>query len=101
MTSLDTQSYLTNKGIKWSFIIELAPWIGGFYEVLIGLVKQCLRKSIRKICLTMVQLEMVVKEDKAVVNSQPLVYVGADFSSEFTLTPGDFLSLNPKQAYHP
>ena len=30
-TSHDTQSYLANEGITWSFIIELAPWMGGFY----------------------------------------------------------------------
>ena len=30
-TSPDTQSYLANEGIKWSFTIELAPWMGGFY----------------------------------------------------------------------
>ena len=95
-TSPDTQSYLANIGIKWSFIIEMPPWMGGFYERLIGLVKQSLRKSIGKLCLTMVQLETVVKEVEAVVNSRPLVYVGADFNSGFTLTPGDFLNLNPK-----
>jgi len=44
----------------------------------------------------MVQLETVVKEGEAAVNSRPLVYEGADFSSGFTLTPADFLSLNPK-----
>ena len=69
--------------------------MGGFYERLIGLVKQSLRKSIGKIC-SMVQLETVAKEIEAVVNSRPLVYVGADFSSGFTLTTGDYLSLNPK-----
>ena len=37
-----------------------------------------------------------MKEVEAVVNSRPLVYVGADFSSGFTITPGNFLSLNPK-----
>ena len=98
-TSPDTQSYLANEGIKWSFTIELAPWMGGFYERLIGLAKQSLRKSIGKICLTMVQLETVVKEVEAVVNSRPLVNEGADFSSGFTITPGDFLSLNPKTCH--
>ena len=90
------QSYLANEGIKWSFITELASWMGGFYERLIGLVKQCLRKSIGRICLTMVHLETVVKELEAVINSRPVVYVGADFSSAFTHTLGDFLSINPK-----
>ena len=31
-----------------------------------------------------------------VINSQPLVYVGADLNSGFALARGDFLSLNPK-----
>ena len=96
LSNPDTQSYLANEGIKWSFVIELAPWMGGFYGRLSGLVKQSHRKSIGKLCLTMVQLETVVKEIEAVVNSRPLVYAGADFSSGFTLTPGDFLSFNPK-----
>ncbi|KAL9972923.1 hypothetical protein ACROYT_G019319 [Oculina patagonica] len=47
-TSPDMQSYLANQGIKWSFIIELAPWMGGFYERLVGLVKQALRKVLER-----------------------------------------------------
>ena len=90
-TSPDTQSYLANEGIKWSSIIKLAPgW------VVIGLVKQSLRNRIGNICRTMVQLETTVKEVEAVLNSRSLVYVGASFSTEFTLIPGDFLSLSPK-----
>ena len=70
--------------------------MGGFYERLVGLVKQALRKSIGKICLNIVQLETILTEIEAVINSRPLVYVGADLKSGFALTPGDFLSLNPK-----
>ncbi|XP_044180058.1 uncharacterized protein LOC114970531 [Acropora millepora] len=77
-TSPDTQSYLANEGITWLLIIELAPWMGGFYERLVGL------------------LETILTEIEAVINSRPLVYVGADLKSGFALTPGDFLSLNPK-----
>ena len=58
--------------------------MGGLHETLIGLVKQSLRNSIEKICLTMVKLET---EIEVVVNSRSLVYVGADFSSGFTLNP--------------
>ena len=25
-------SYVSNAGIKWRFNVELAPWMGGFYE---------------------------------------------------------------------
>ena len=65
--------------------------MGGFYERLVGLVKQALRKSIGKICLNVVQLETILTEIEAVINSRPLVYVGTDLKSGFALTPGDFL----------
>ena len=83
-----TTTYLANEGVKWTFIIKLAPWMGGFYERLVGLVKQALRKSIRKICLNIVQLETILAEVDAVVNLRPLVYVGADLNSRFSVTPG-------------
>ena len=50
------QWYLSNQGIKWSFITELSPWMGGFYEKLVGSSKMALRKSIGKNHLTSLQL---------------------------------------------
>ena len=80
--------------IEWNLIVELVSWMGGFYERLVGTVKGALKKSISKICLTEKQLETFLAE--AVINSHPLVYVGEDFGSGFSLTPADFLGLNPK-----
>ena len=76
--------------------MELAPWMGGFYERLVGTVKGALKKSIGKICLTEKKLETFLAEAEAVINSRPLVYVGEDFGSGFLLTSADFLGLNPK-----
>ena len=61
LTEPDVISYSTNGKIKWTFIVELAPWMGGFYERLIGLVKRSLRKAIGKLCLTSNQLLTVLK----------------------------------------
>ena len=36
----ESQRFLANHGIKWKFITERAPWWEGFYERLIGLVKE-------------------------------------------------------------
>ena len=69
--------------------------MGGFYERLVGLVKRSLRKSIGRRMLTLIQLQTVLKEAEAVVNCRPLVYVDDDVNSNFPLTPGHFLSLNP------
>ena len=42
----DVISYVNERRIKWSFIMELSPWIGGFYERLIRITKMALKKSI-------------------------------------------------------
>ena len=31
--------FSTNKGIQWKYIVDLAPWMGGLYERLVGLTK--------------------------------------------------------------
>ena len=96
LTESDIISYSANERIKWTFIVELAPWMGGFYERLISLVKRSLRKTIGKICLTNNQLLTVLKEAEAIINSRPLVYVGDDINSGTALTTAHFLSLNPR-----
>ncbi|GFT35070.1 integrase catalytic domain-containing protein [Nephila pilipes] len=39
-----TQQYYAQNGITWRFIAPRAAWWGGWWERLIGIVKQCLRK---------------------------------------------------------
>ena len=90
----EVQSYVSNAGIQWNFITELSPWMGGFYERMVGLVKRALRKSLGSLTLTYDQLQTLLTEISAVLNSQPLVYVSEDINSSFALTPGHFLSLN-------
>ena len=87
---------MSNAGIKWTFNVELAPWMGGFYERLVGLVKRSLRKTIGRRLLTIVQLQTLIKEIASVLNSRPLVYVGDDVNSNIPITPGHFLTINPK-----
>ena len=96
LTEEDTVSYAANENIQWIFTVELAPWMGGFYERLVGIVKRSLRKAIGKVCLSSEQLLTILKEAEAVINSRPLVYVGDDINSSMTLTPAHFLTLNPK-----
>ena len=62
----EVQSYTANQGIEWNFIVELAPWMGGFYQRLVGTVNGALKKSIGKICLTEQKLETFLAE--AVIN---------------------------------
>ena len=39
-------SFYSNEGITWKYTTAMAPWRGGFYERLVGLAKQGLRKEI-------------------------------------------------------
>jgi hypothetical protein len=88
--SHEVQSYVANTRIKWKFIVELASWMGGAYERLVGIVKRSLRKSLRHKFLTLVQMQTLLKEVEATVNSRPLVYVNDDINLNITLTPDNF-----------
>ena len=91
--------FLSKQGIQWQFIVELAPWMGGFYERLVGLTKRALRKTIGNQCLTEKQLVTTLTETEAVVNSRPLVYVDDDINSSMILTPSNFLSFHSQHIF--
>ena len=94
LTDERLNEFTSNQGIRWRFIVELAPWMGGFYERFVGLTKRALRKTIGTRCLTQRQLATVLTELEAVINTRPLVYVDDDINSSVILTPMHFLSLH-------
>ncbi len=60
----DIQSYLSQEQIEWKFIVQLAPWMGGFNERMVGVVKSALRKTIGKLMLSFTQLQTILCEVK-------------------------------------
>jgi hypothetical protein len=86
-----TLGYLTSNGINWHFIPALSPWMGGFYERLVGTVKRSMRKVLGSKCLTLVQLQTVFHEIAAIVNTRPLCNAESDVGVA-ALTPAHFLS---------
>ena len=92
----DVISYINERGINWSFIIEFWPWMGEFYERLISITKMALKKSIGKLCLTSIQLQTILPKIEPVVNSRPLVYVNNEVEHRTIITPMDFLSINAR-----
>ena len=86
----EVQSHVAEQGIKWSYIIELSPWMGGFYERLVGTTKRTLRKSFGKNCLTMIHLQTFLAETEAILNLRPLTYAREDFNGGIDLTPSHF-----------
>lgn len=86
-----TQRYLASHGIRWQFIVERAPWWGGFYERLVGSVKRCLKMSLGKTLLSFPDIVTMVTEVEAVLNSRPLTYLYPDIEDNPPLTPAHFL----------
>ena len=79
------------ENITSKFITEAAPWQGGFYERLVGLVKRALRKAIGRKLLDWDELAALLTEIEAIINTRPLTYVFEGFESGFPLTPAHFL----------
>ena len=98
-TDENLKTYLANHGVNWKMITEFAPWQGGFYERLIGLVKRALRKSLGKLVMSKEQVSTLITEVEAVINSRPLVYVGDDFQNGYSISPADFLLINRPTGY--
>ena len=77
---------------RWKFITPLAPWHGGWWERLVRSVKVALRKSLGRRCLSRAELETVLFEVEACVNSRPLTFQGDTLESANPLTPNHFLT---------
>ena len=84
----EMSQYLINNCIMWNFIVEKAPWRGGFWERMVQGVKRYLRKTVGHASLTYDQLLPVLIEVEAVINAHPLIYVQDDVDGiSYTLSP--------------
>ena len=80
--------------LMWQFIKALAPWQGGFYKRLVGMVKKSLRKGMGhdQRLLYWDKLSTLLFEVEAILNTRPLTYSCEDLNSSFVLTPAHFLT---------
>ena len=79
--------YCTDYSINWKFITKRAPWVGGFYERLIGLTKNCLKKVLGSSLISFVKLQTLLTEVESLLNDRPLMYVSNDIDDCEPLTP--------------
>ena len=78
--------HLANKGVKWTFNLERAPWWGGYFERLVQSVKRCLKKILKNAKITSEELQTVLVEIEATLNSRPLTFISSGEIEE-PLTP--------------
>ena len=86
------RKYFGRLAPHWKFIAPVSPWWGGWWERLVRSVKTALRKTLGKRCLTRTELETVLCEVEACVNSRPLTFQGDSPDCPNPLTPNHFLT---------
>lgn len=84
-------TYSSAERIKWRFNPPTASWWGGFWERLIGSLKQLLRKTLGRAALSYEELVTVLCDCEMVINSRPLTYLSSDPGELVPLTPMMFL----------
>ena len=90
--SEEVWNYLVNRRISWNFIIEKAPWWGGYWERLVRSVKRPLRKVIGRTNLSFEQLRTLLVEIEGIINARPITYVYDDEESiSYALTPSELI----------
>ena len=84
--------YLTNNRITWNFIVEKAPWWGGYWERLVRSIKSPIKKVIGRSTVSYDEMCTLLTEVEAVINARPLTYVYDDEESvSYPLTPSDLI----------
>uniref|UniRef100_A0A8D9ESJ6 Integrase catalytic domain-containing protein n=2 Tax=Cacopsylla melanoneura TaxID=428564 RepID=A0A8D9ESJ6_9HEMI len=81
---------LNENKIEFKFTPALSPWAGGCFERLISITKQCLRKMLGNLSLSMCQLNTLLTEIQHAINNRPLGYYGEE---DFIITPNHFLGI--------
>ena len=87
------QNFLSVHQITWQFNLSRAPWWGGQFERMIGLVKGALSKTIGNGFLAWKELEEVLLDVEITLNNRPLGYVEDDIQLP-VLTHNCMLYLN-------
>ncbi|KAK5979467.1 Integrase catalytic domain-containing protein [Trichostrongylus colubriformis] len=85
-------NYCVKHRITWKFITPLSPWKGGFYERLVALFKKAYKKSVGRVVLPINQLQTVVAEIEATINSRPMTPYREKDTFAYVLRPIDFIS---------
>ncbi|UYV78691.1 hypothetical protein LAZ67_16002414 [Cordylochernes scorpioides] len=81
----------TLKNITWNFIPPDAPWWGGWWERLIGMMKQLLFRILGQTSLGYEELSTVMCDVERLMNTCPLTYLIEESEDLVPLTPSLFL----------
>uniref|UniRef100_A0A8R1IA90 Integrase catalytic domain-containing protein n=1 Tax=Caenorhabditis japonica TaxID=281687 RepID=A0A8R1IA90_CAEJA len=87
-------TFLATKEIELKNITPLSPWQGGIYERIVGIIKNQFYKTVCKAELSYIELETIMIEVEAAVNSRPITTNPTTPDDPAALRPVDFLIPN-------
>lgn len=85
-----------NQKIDWCLNPPLAAWWGGWWERLVKIVKDLIKRTLKKACLSYEEMNTILCDVEAVVNSRPLTYLAEDPTQPQPLAPMMFLQEIPR-----
>lgn len=77
--------------IQWKFIPPTAAWWGGWWERMIQMVKKLIRCVLGRACLNYEEMNSILCDCEAVINSRPLTYLSEDPNGITPVSPAMFL----------
>ncbi|GFY36789.1 integrase catalytic domain-containing protein [Trichonephila clavipes] len=87
----NVQDYSSSKNIHLHFIPPYAPNFGCVWEASVKLTKQHLLKTLKTAVLNFEELDKILCQIQACINSRPLYLLSSDPKDLQVLTPGHFL----------
>ena len=78
--------FLASEKLKWKFNLSTAPWWGGQFERMIGVMKQLLYKAMGNAHMTMVEMQEVMLDIEINMNNWLLTCLDDDIEQPI-LTP--------------
>ena len=85
------KAYCAHKGLEFSFIPPRAPHFGGLWEAAVKSAKTLLLKNMAEANLTYEELQTILTEVEAILNSRPIAPQSDDPNDGSALTPAHLL----------